>query len=167
MRWMGTFARVCRSHPPNTNAVFSLSIGIRRSAFEKLAALAVKSPARDDGSELARLAEQSRSARPSDGALNGALKDQAPASRVPMVRSRLASRLKNGRKLTDIDRESVNSMSFSPCVKQPRPSPNWPTRLNWPHSCPDTCPSHPPSCFVPPHSSRVSRHHRGRLFHMI
>ncbi|OQD76940.1 hypothetical protein PENDEC_c003G05071 [Penicillium decumbens] len=60
-----------------------LSGGIRRSAFEKLAALAVKSPARDDGSELARLAQQPR-ARQSDGPLNGVLKDQAPTSRVPM-----------------------------------------------------------------------------------
>lgn len=88
-RWMGTSARSLLT--ANTNTLFSLSIGIRRSAFEKLAALAVKSPARDDGSELARLAEQSRSARPNDGALNGVLKGQAPASRVPMVRYGLAS----------------------------------------------------------------------------
>lgn len=71
------------------NAIRSLSSGIRRSAFDRLAALAVKSPARDDGSELARLAQHSRSVRPSDGALNGVLKDQAPASRVPMVRYNL------------------------------------------------------------------------------
>lgn len=70
----------------NTNATASLSVGIRRSAFEKLAALAVQSPARDDGSELARLAQQSRSTRQADGALNGVLKDHAPTSRVPMVR---------------------------------------------------------------------------------
>jgi len=68
----------------NANIRCSLSGGIRRSAFEKLAALAVKSPARDDGSELARLAQQPR-ARQSDGPLNGVLKDQAPTSRVPMV----------------------------------------------------------------------------------
>jgi hypothetical protein len=67
---------------------FSLSGGIRRSAFEKLAALAVKSPAHDDGSELARLAKQSRT-RQSDGGLNGVLKDQAPTSRVPMVSCQL------------------------------------------------------------------------------
>lgn len=71
------------------NVIRSLSGGIRRSAFDRLAALAVKSPARDDGSELARLAQHSRSVRPSDGALNGVLKDQAPASRVPMVRYNL------------------------------------------------------------------------------
>lgn len=69
----------------DANIICSLSSGIRRSAFEKLASLAVKSPARDDGSELARLAQQSRT-RQSDGALNGVLKDQAPTSRVPMVR---------------------------------------------------------------------------------
>lgn len=63
----------------------SHSIPIRRSAFEKLATLAVKSPALDDGSELARLAQQSRSPRRADGDLNGVLKDQAPTSRVPMV----------------------------------------------------------------------------------
>lgn len=67
----------------------SVSPGIRRSAFEKLAALAVKSPARDDGSELARLAQQSRPSRQADGALSGVLKDQAPTSRVPMVRRAL------------------------------------------------------------------------------
>ncbi|KAJ5097583.1 hypothetical protein N7456_008304 [Penicillium angulare] len=60
-----------------------LSVGVRRSAFEKLAALAVKSPAQD-GSNLDRLAQQSRPARPNDGALNGILKNQAPTSRVPM-----------------------------------------------------------------------------------
>lgn len=69
-----------------TNMSCSHSLPIRRSAFEKLAALAVKSPALDDGSELARLAQQSRPPRQADGALNGVLKDQAPTSRVPMVR---------------------------------------------------------------------------------
>lgn len=65
----------------------SLSVGIRRSAFEKLAALAVKSPNNDDSSDLARLARQTRLARQPDGALNGALKEQqAPTSRIPMVR---------------------------------------------------------------------------------
>lgn len=64
----------------------SLSVGIRRSAFEKLAALAVKSPGNDDGSDLARLAKQTRLARQQpDGALNGVLKEQAPTSRIPMV----------------------------------------------------------------------------------
>ncbi|KAF3391336.1 Phosphatidylinositol 4-kinase STT4 [Penicillium rolfsii] len=61
-----------------------LSVGIRRSAFEKLAALAVKSPGNDDASDLARLAKQTRLARQPDGALNGVLKEQAPTSRVPM-----------------------------------------------------------------------------------
>ncbi|KAJ5664754.1 hypothetical protein N7462_011567 [Penicillium macrosclerotiorum] len=63
---------------------FSLSVGIRRSAFEKLAALAVNSPARDDGSDLARLAKQTRLARQGDESLNGIFKEQAPTSRVPM-----------------------------------------------------------------------------------
>lgn len=76
---------VCCPYYSNANILCSPSGGIRRSAFEKLAALAVKSPARDDGSELARLAQQSRT-RQSDAALNGVLKDQAPTSRVPMVR---------------------------------------------------------------------------------
>jgi phosphatidylinositol 4-kinase len=53
-----------------------LSGGIRRFAFQKLAALAVETPA-----ELSHLAEQSRP----DDALNGILKDQAPTARVPMV----------------------------------------------------------------------------------
>ncbi|KAJ5591779.1 uncharacterized protein N7459_002148, partial [Penicillium hispanicum] len=61
-----------------------LSAGVRRSAFDKLAALAVKSPTRDDGSELARLAQQSRSTRHPDDSLNGILKGQTPTSRVPM-----------------------------------------------------------------------------------
>ncbi|KAJ5899829.1 hypothetical protein N7495_004573 [Penicillium taxi] len=58
--------------------------GIRRSAFEKLAALAVKSPARDEDSDLARLTEQSRSTRQTDGPISGILKNQAPTSRIPM-----------------------------------------------------------------------------------
>jgi len=70
----------------------SLSVGIRRSAFEKLAALAVKSPNNDDSSDLARLARQTRLARQPDGALNGALKEQAPTSRIPMVRLYLRPR---------------------------------------------------------------------------
>lgn len=61
----------------------SLSGGIRRFAFEKLAALAVEAPA--NGSELVRLAEQSRSTSEPDGALNGVLRQQAPTSQVPMV----------------------------------------------------------------------------------
>lgn len=81
---MGKLDRFLMSCVANTN--YSLSSGIRRSAFEKLAALAVKSPARDDGSELARIAQQSRSPRQADGILNGVLKDRAPTSRVPMVR---------------------------------------------------------------------------------
>ncbi|KAJ5898628.1 hypothetical protein N7504_008916 [Penicillium tannophilum] len=60
-----------------------LSVGVRRSAFEKLAELAVKSPAQD-ASGLDRLAQQSRPARPIDGSLNGILRNQAPTSRVPM-----------------------------------------------------------------------------------
>ncbi|CAL5867762.1 uncharacterized protein PFLUO_LOCUS1982 [Penicillium psychrofluorescens] len=59
-----------------------VAAGIRRSALEKLATLAVNSPARD-GSELERLAQQSRPTR-QDGALNGVLREKAPASRVPM-----------------------------------------------------------------------------------
>jgi phosphatidylinositol 4-kinase len=62
----------------------SLSGGIRQFAFQKLAALAVESPR--DGTELTRLAQQSRPARQHDGALNGVLRDQAPTSQVPMVR---------------------------------------------------------------------------------
>ncbi|OGE54236.1 hypothetical protein PENARI_c006G05685 [Penicillium arizonense] len=58
-----------------------LSGGIRQFAFQKLAALAVESPR--DGTELTRLAQQSRPRQP-DGALNGVLRDQAPTSRVPM-----------------------------------------------------------------------------------
>lgn len=61
----------------------SLSGGIRGFAFQKLAALAVEAPA--NGSELARLAEQSRPSSEPDGALNGVLKQQAPTSQVPMV----------------------------------------------------------------------------------
>lgn len=61
----------------------SLSGGIRRFAFEKLAALAVEAPV--NGSELARLAEQSQSTSESDGALNEVLRQQAPTSQVPMV----------------------------------------------------------------------------------
>ncbi|KAJ5730120.1 uncharacterized protein N7483_004628 [Penicillium malachiteum] len=60
-----------------------VSVGVRRSAFEKLAALAVKAPAQD-GTNLDRLAQQSRPALPTDGALNGILRNQAPTSRVPM-----------------------------------------------------------------------------------
>lgn len=74
----------------------SLSIGIRRSAFEKLAALAVKSPGNDDGSDLARLAKQTRLARQPDGALNGVLKEQAPTSRIPMVHLCLLSVRRGG-----------------------------------------------------------------------
>ncbi|KAJ5193019.1 hypothetical protein N7449_009161 [Penicillium cf. viridicatum] len=59
-----------------------LSGGIRGFAFQKLAALAVEAPA--NGSELARLAEQSRPTSEPDGALNGILKQQAPTSQVPM-----------------------------------------------------------------------------------
>ncbi|KAJ5114569.1 hypothetical protein NUU61_000328 [Penicillium alfredii] len=61
-----------------------LSGGVRRAAFEKLAALAVQSPARDDGSELVRLSQQSRSTTQADETLNGVLRGQAPTSRVPM-----------------------------------------------------------------------------------
>ena len=64
--------------------IYSLSVGIRRSAFEKLAALAVKQ--QGNGSDLSRLSQQTRSARQADGTLNGVLKDQSPTSRVPMVR---------------------------------------------------------------------------------
>lgn len=81
-QWMGMSVR--QPSPRNANIPFSLADGIRRSAFEKLAALAVKSPARDDGSELARLAQQSRTRKP-DGALNGVFKCQTPTSRIPMV----------------------------------------------------------------------------------
>jgi phosphatidylinositol 4-kinase len=71
----------------------SLSDGIRRFAFQKLAALAVKAPARDgDGSELARLAEQSQSTSEPNGDLNGVLRQQAPTSQIPMVRHFLAAR---------------------------------------------------------------------------
>ncbi|KAJ5780857.1 Phosphatidylinositol Kinase [Penicillium paradoxum] len=59
-----------------------LSGGIRRLAFQKLAALAVEAPR--DESELTRLADQSRLSRQPDGALNGILRDQAPISQVPM-----------------------------------------------------------------------------------
>lgn len=65
--------------------IYSLSVGIRRSAFEKLAALAVKQPQGNE-SDLSRLSQQTRSARQADGTLNGVLKDQSPTSRVPMVR---------------------------------------------------------------------------------
>lgn len=83
-------SQLCHYHAEfPANNPCSQSVGIRRSAFEKLAALAVKSPARDDGSELARLAQQSRSSRQADGT-NGVLKDPAPTSRVPMVRRRSA-----------------------------------------------------------------------------
>jgi phosphatidylinositol 4-kinase len=61
----------------------SLSGGIRRFAFQKLAALAVEAPR--DGGELTRLTEQSQSTRQPDGALNGVLREQAPASQIPMV----------------------------------------------------------------------------------
>lgn len=61
----------------------SLSGGIRGFAFQKLAALAVEAPA--NGSELARLAEQSRPTSEPDGPLNGVLRQQAPTSQVPMV----------------------------------------------------------------------------------
>ncbi|KAJ5217499.1 uncharacterized protein N7469_011124 [Penicillium citrinum] len=60
-----------------------LSVGIRRSAFEKLAALAVKQPQGNE-SDLSRLSQQTRPARQADGTLNGVLKDQSPTSRVPM-----------------------------------------------------------------------------------
>ncbi|KAJ5854603.1 hypothetical protein N7534_007146 [Penicillium rubens] len=59
-----------------------LSGGIRRFAFQKLAALAVEAPA--NGSELARLAEQSQSTFEPDGTLDGVLRQQAPTSQVPM-----------------------------------------------------------------------------------
>ncbi|KAJ6142399.1 hypothetical protein N7497_011498 [Penicillium chrysogenum] len=59
-----------------------LSGGIRRFAFQKLAALAVEAPA--NGSELARLAEQSQSTFEPDGSLDGVLRQQAPTSQVPM-----------------------------------------------------------------------------------
>lgn len=64
----------------------SLSVGIRRSAFEKLAALAVNQPARGNDTDLIRLNQQTRPARQADGILNGVLKDKSPTSRVPMVR---------------------------------------------------------------------------------
>lgn len=69
------------------NTPCSLSVGIRRSAFEKLAALAVKQPQGNE-SDLSRLSQQTRPARQADGTLNGVLKDQSPTSRVPMVRIR-------------------------------------------------------------------------------
>ncbi|KAJ6172244.1 hypothetical protein N7470_001311 [Penicillium chermesinum] len=59
-----------------------LSVGIRRTAFEKLAALAVKSS--DDCAGLDRIAQQSGAPCQTDGALDGILKNQAPTSRVPM-----------------------------------------------------------------------------------
>ncbi|CAG8894836.1 unnamed protein product [Penicillium nalgiovense] len=59
-----------------------LSGGIRRFAFQKLAALAVEAPA--NGSEVARLAEQSQSTSEPDGALDGVLRQQAPTSQIPM-----------------------------------------------------------------------------------
>lgn len=65
------------------NTQNSLSGGIRRLAFQKLAALAVDAPR--DGSELTRLAEQSQLTRQPNGGLNGVLRDQAPTSQVPMV----------------------------------------------------------------------------------
>lgn len=58
---------------------YSLSGGIRRFAFQKLAVLAVETR-----SELTDLTEHSRPTR-EDGALNGVLRNQAPTSRVPMV----------------------------------------------------------------------------------
>ncbi|KAI2785842.1 hypothetical protein POX_h09604 [Penicillium oxalicum] len=61
-----------------------LSVGIRRSAFEKLAALAIKSSGNDEASDLARLTRQTRLARQPDGNANGVLAEQAPTSRVPM-----------------------------------------------------------------------------------
>lgn len=70
--------------PPLTSP--SLSVGIRRSAFEKLAGLAVNHSTRGNESELSRLSQQARSNRQPDGTLNGVLKEQSPTSRVPMVR---------------------------------------------------------------------------------
>lgn len=61
-----------------------LSVGIRRSAFEKLAGLAVNHPTRGNESDLSRLSQQARSNRQPDGTLNGVLKEQSPTSRVPM-----------------------------------------------------------------------------------
>ncbi|RJE23272.1 phosphatidylinositol 4-kinase [Aspergillus sclerotialis] len=59
---------------------------IRSSALEKLASLAVRTPAGDETSDIARLTQQCQhqSRHHSDNYINGILKTQAPTSQVPM-----------------------------------------------------------------------------------
>ncbi|KAL2010126.1 hypothetical protein VTN00DRAFT_5933 [Thermoascus crustaceus] len=61
------------------------SADIRRSAFEKLAALAVKSPAQDGESDIGRLTDlYQRPRSQSNGILDGVVKGAVPTSRLPM-----------------------------------------------------------------------------------
>ena len=89
--------------------VSSLSVGIRSSAFEKLAALAVQSPVQDNGSELARLTQQSRLVRLPEGTMNDNFKGQASISRVPMVRRPPFVQHPEGMRWITANRDSANS----------------------------------------------------------
>ncbi|PLB54298.1 phosphatidylinositol 4-kinase [Aspergillus steynii IBT 23096] len=60
------------------------SADIRFSAFEKLATLAVQSPASDEESDIARLSRHYKQLVHCSSGLNGTLRSQAPTSRVPM-----------------------------------------------------------------------------------
>lgn len=69
-----------------TDIESSLSTGIRRSAFEKLAALAVKTPVNDEESDIARLSQLYQYPKKHHNEfLDGGAKSLAPKSQVPMV----------------------------------------------------------------------------------
>ncbi|KOC13801.1 putative phosphatidylinositol 4-kinase (STT4) [Aspergillus flavus AF70] len=62
------------------------SASIRPSALGKLATLAVRSPESDEKSDIARISRQFQLSTSYPHDLNGVLRNQAPTSRVPMVR---------------------------------------------------------------------------------